>query len=497
MHSVKRRTFLKTAAFASVGTAFIPDHWLRAAAEKAARKKYNVLFLMADDARPWFGCYGASEMKTPHIDKLAAKSVRFQHAYCQYPVCNPSRTSMLTGRYPNTTRMVFNGIHHFRDIHPDWVTLPQYFRQQGYVTANAGKLFHGRAQDPASWTEWIADYVPAEHRKPNEPVSDVSAEDGTVAHQPRFRVLENNGESAVDYWIADSGMKLLRKYRDQPFFIGVGFHAPHASPTAARRFYDMYPLESMKLPPDFATKPTVPPDCPPTMLPKTNDVFYMEAENSEAAAKEVLRGYHAAVSNVDWNLGRVLDELEKLGLADNTIVIFTADHGYHNGEKGRWGKTTVFEVAQRVPLLVHIPGMERDQNSMRPVQLLDLYPTLCALCDLPIPPGLQGNSLDPLIKNPTADWPHPACSMSRTQGPLGYTVRTERYRYAEWQEGKGGSVLFDHKNDPNETTNLAHLESHAEVVKEMKRHLKNAFGDMPSQIPAVDPVFVPKNLKKS
>lgn len=468
-----------------------------AAAGPKAAPKYNVLILMADDARPWLGCYGDPEVKTPNIDRFSAKAVRFDQAFCQYPVCNPSRTSMLTGRYPNKTRMITNGIHHFRDIHPDWVTLPQYFKDHGYATINAGKLFHGRAQDLESWTEWIADQVPASARKGNEPISDVD-ESGTVAAQPRFRVLEGNGESGVDYWIADNGIKLLQKYRDQPFLLAVGFHAPHASPTAAKRFYDLYPLETRKLPPDFATKPTVPAGCPDFMLPKTNDVFYMKIENTPEEAKEVIRGYQAATSNVDWNIGRVLDELERLGLAEKTIVIVTSDHGYHNGEKGRWGKTSAFDVSLRVPLLVYVPGGgARGQASARTVELLDLYPTLADLCGLPPPAGVQGQSFSALLQDPAMDWPHAAFSMARTGGPIGYTVRTERYRYAEWGHGQQGAALFDHTLDPNETVNLVTKPELAPIVAEMRDRLKTAFeDDMPAQIPAVDPVYVPQHLQK-
>jgi arylsulfatase A-like enzyme len=495
---VGRREFLQTTALGAAAAVARPA-WAAGAAPAKRARPYNVLLLMADDARPWFGCYGVSEMKTPNIDRLAAGSVLFDHAYCQYPVCNPSRTSMLTGRYPNKTRQVLNGIHHFRDIHPDWVTLPQHFKQYGYATANSGKIFHGLAQDHASWTEWVADYVPEHARRGRVPVTDAPGEDGKVAPQPRYRVLEGNGEEGPDYWIAESGIKFLNKYKDRPFFIAVGLHAPHAAPTAARRFYDLYPLADMKLPRDFATRPTVPPGCPDFMLPATNDVFYMKVENTPEEAKEVIRGYHAAVSNADWNLGRVLDALARLGLAENTIVVFTADHGYHNGEKGRWGKTTVFEVAQRVPLIVRVPGGGGNgRGCQRTVQHLDLYPTLCELCGLPQPAGLQGHSLASLLADPKAAWAHPACGMSRTGGPLGYTVRTERYRYAEWDGGKTGSVLFDHASDPLETINLASTTAHASTVAEMKRLLAVAFeNDMPSRIPATEPKYVPAHKSKA
>ena len=448
-----------------------------------AKKPFNVLFLMADDWRPEIGCYGSPGMLTPNIDKLAAGGVRFEHAYCQFPVCNPSRASMLTGQYPNATGVVFNGTK-LRDLHPDWITLPQYFLQHGYVTANSGKLFHGKIPDPPSWTEQIEEHVPREFRRAAaKSPADAGDDEGSGPAGVKFIMLEGDGQSDKDYHIASDGIQLLEKYKDQRFFIGVGFHRPHAIPTAPKRFYDLYDAAKMQLPPDFAPRPTLPAEIPAVALPKENDT-YMNSDTSPETAREVIRAYRASASWTDWNMGRVLDALERLGLADSTIVVFAGDHGYHNGEKGRWGKTTVFEIALRVPLIIRVPGAAGNgKASPRLVQLLDLYPTLCKLCGLAPPSDLPGHSLVTLLNSPDSVWPWPACSMAKTGGgPIGYSVRTEKWHYAEWNGGKDGAVLFDPQADPHEVKNLAGDSNQQAVIAEMKSILAKTFGTMPPRI---------------
>jgi arylsulfatase A-like enzyme len=457
----------------------------------AEQKRWNVLLLMADDWRPEIACYGVEGMHTPNIDRLAERGVRFERAYCQFPVCNPSRASMLTGLYPNATRVVFNGTR-LRDLNPDVVTLPEWFQRHGYVTANAGKCFHGKIPDPQSWTEQVPEEVPREFRRaastaigaglPNSP--DADNDEGGAAGGPKFVVLEGNGESDKDYHIAEAGIRLLEKYGDQTFFIAVGFHRPHAVPTAPRRFYDLYDVEKMPLAADFAPRPTLPAGIPAIALPESNDT-YMEGDTSPDTARAVLRAYRASASWTDWNIGRVLEALERLKLQDNTIVVFVSDHGYHNGEKGRWGKTTVFDIALRTPLIVCMPGAKGNGHAcLRTVQLLDLYPTLADLCGLPKAHGLPGHNLRPLLEDPSAAWSHPAFSMAKTGGgAIGYSCRDERWHYAEWEDGKQ-AVLFDTEADPHETRNLAGDAEQQERIAKMKSQLKNAFGTMPARIPA-------------
>jgi arylsulfatase A-like enzyme len=480
-----RRRLLIGALFGCLGMADTPAI--------GAEEKWNVLLLMADDWRPELACYGVEGMITPNIDRLAAGGVRFERAFCQFPVCNASRSSMLTGHCPNVTKVVFNGSP-LREFHPGCVTLPELFRKHGYVTATAGKIFHGRFPDPPSWDEQLPEEVPAEFRRrardaaaaPSKEKNKDDADDegGGGPAGVKFVMLEGDGESDRDYHIAEGGIRLLEKYQDRPFFIGVGFHRPHAIPTAPRRFYDMYDTAKMPLAVDFAPRPTLAANVTPLALPEENDT-YMQGDTSPETARQVLRAYRASASWTDWNMGRVLDALERLGLAERTIVVFCGDHGYHNGEKGRWGKTTVFDIATRVPLVIRVPGAAGNGKvSPRTVQLLDIYPTLAELCGLPPPSDLQGHSLKPLLANPSAAWPHAAFTMAKTGGhPLAYSVHTERWHYADWGEGKLGAVLYDTVADPHELDNLAADPRYADEIAELKRQLKSAFGSMPSRIP--------------
>ncbi|HWB00222.1 MAG TPA: sulfatase [Pirellulales bacterium] len=480
---------------ASIGIAWAGADLFAAEGPAESPKPWNVLFLSADDWRPDLACYGTPGMITPNLDHLAEGGVRFDRAYCQFPVCNPSRASMLTGCYANQTGVVFNGTR-LRDLHPDWVTLPELFKQHGYVTANAGKIFHGKIPDPQSWTEQVPEAVPREYRRTSAAKTAAANKPGdgddesSGAPGARYVILEGNGESDKDYHIAEAGIRLLEKYKDQPFFIGVGFHRPHAVPTAPQRFYDMYDLAKIPLPVDFAPGPKLPIGIPNVALPESNDTYMSGAEVTPDVAREVIRAYRASASWTDWNMGRVLEALERLGLADRTIVVFHGDHGYHNGEKGRWGKTTVFDIALRVPLIIRAPRFAAaGQACERTVQLIDLYPTLAQLCELPLPTSvptqsIQGHSLVPLLRCPRAAWDHPAFSMAKTGGgPLGYSVCTERWHYAEWNHGEDGAVLFDNLSDPHELKNLADDPKQAERVVEMKKLLEQTFGTMPVRLP--------------
>lgn len=455
-----------------------------AQAEETTQRPPNVLVIFADDLGPRVGSYGDPVARTPALDALARSGVQFNQAFCQFPVCNPSRTSMMTGRYPSTNGIVFNGTHHFRNLHPEYVTLPEYFKKHGYITANSGKLFHGKTQDPQSWTEFIPDGVPPEAKGSNAPVQEIVSEKNGVRTSFKYRALPGDGEGDVDYWIAENGIKLLEKYRDQPFFIGIGFHRPHAIPTAPQRFYDLYDAEKLTLPEDFAETPTPPPGFPSFVLPEKNDTFYVDGPVPPSLARQILRSYYASVSFFDWNVGRVLDALDRLGLRENTIVVLGSDHGYHNGEKGRWGKTTIFDAAEHVPLVIRVPGAAANgQASDRPVQLLDLYPTLAALAKLAPPEGVQGHDLSPLLADPKARWPYPALSMAKTAGnSLAYIARTEDWFYAEWKGGEAGAVLVDRKSDPRQTKNLIDDPALQPVVQQLKTDLAKGFGPMPSSL---------------
>ncbi len=433
----------------------------------AADGKLNVLFIAVDDLRPELACYGNMLVKTPHIDSLAAAGVLFERAYCQFPLCNPSRTSMLAGRHPNSTG-IFDNRSYFRTAHPDWVSLPQFFKNNGYVATRTGKIFHGGIDDTDAWTTGGEARVDQKTRKKQNP-----------ANSDRIVKLEGDGESHGDYRTATRAVQLLEEFAREgeapaepsamPFFLAVGFSKPHSPPTAPARLFDLYDPAKIVLPPDFAAIPAVPPGFPEASVPKRSGDLFIGREASQEEAREVIRAYHASLAFVDTQIGRVLAALDRLKLRDKTVIVFFGDHGYHLGEKGKWSKHgSVFEVAARVPLIVCAPGGAAGKSSPRTVQLLDIYPTLAELCGLTPPARLEGHSLVPLVKDPQAAWTHPAYTVCNNAGARGQSVRTERWRYSEWNGGTAGAVLFDEQADPHEMKNLADDPAHKEIVAEMK-----------------------------
>jgi arylsulfatase A-like enzyme len=434
----------------------------------ATAKKPNVLFLISDDMRPELGCYGHKQVKSPSIDRLAAAGVRFDRAFCQYPLCNPSRTSMLTGRHPTMTGVVDNRTW-FGAAHPDFVSLPKHFKQHGYVTLRTGKIFHGGIDDNDAWTEG------GQARNFTGAKSTRTAPPDRAKQSDRWVVLEGDGEAHADYKTAEQAIQFLRANKDKRFFLACGFLKPHSPPTAPKKYFDMYDPVKVPLPPDFAGKPTVPEGFPKPCLTPNGDLF-IKREATEKEARKMIRAYWASVTWTDWNVGRVLAELKKLGLEENTIIVFWGDHGYHLGEKGKWAKHgSLFDVGTRVPLLIAAPGARGNgKASPRPVQALDIYPTLVELCGLPQPKGLDGHSLKPLLDNPTAKWEHAAFSIfgPNPGKPVGVAVRTERFRYVDY--GSAGAMLLDEDKDPHELKNLVNEPQYAKVREELsalaKRH---------------------------
>lgn len=427
------------------------------ALQAAEPPKLNVLLIAVDDLRPELACYGNKLVQTPQIDSLAAAGVRFERAYCQFPLCNPSRTSLLTGRHPNTTGVFDNSVY-FRTAHPDWVTLPQLFTANGYVAARTGKIFHGGIDDTDAWTIGGEKRVDQKTRPKQNP-----------GNSDRIVKLDGDGESHVDYKTASRAVELLEELKDKPFFLAVGFTKPHSPPTAPAKLFELYDPAKIPLPPDFAAIPTVPPGFPEASVPQRSSDLFIGREASPEEAREVIRAYHASLTFTDTQIGRVLAALDRLKLRDKTVIVFFGDHGYHLGEKGKWPKhNSVFEVAARVPMIMCSPGAAAGKSSPRTVQLLDIYPTLAELCGLTPPTDLQGDNLAPLLKEPEAAWSHPAYTVCTNAGARGQSVRTEKWRYSEWNGGAAGAVLFDEQADPHEMKNLADDPAHKQVVAEMK-----------------------------
>lgn len=481
-----RRDFLGALAAASASAALPAP--LRADHRPSSRKP-NVLFLMSDDMRVELGCYHSRfHAQTPNLDALARQGVRFDRNYCQFPLCNPSRASLLTGRHPTRTSVLGNRTD-FRTAHPDWTTLPQLFKQNGYVTVRAGKIFHGGIDDAASWSTTSDSGGPTDDGRgpamghtlaiPRPPIPTpegvlppLPADNARAAYSDRIVVLDGNGEGHGDYHTADHTISNLRRYKDQPFFIACGFVKPHSPPSAPQRFFDLYDADKLELPPDFAPWPTVPPGFPSAAIRKRNADLFIGRGASEAEARQVIRAYLASISWVDWNVGRVLAELDRLGLRENTIIVYVCDHGYQLGEKGKWSKAgSLFEMGTRVPLIIAAPGVAGNGSSCpRIVQSLDIYPTLVELCGLPPQKEIEGASLAELLKTPDAKWDKPAFSIWSEDGQTihGTAVRTEQWRYAEFgRNGAHGAMLFDPQADPFEMNNLANGEKHASIIREL------------------------------
>jgi iduronate 2-sulfatase len=465
------------------------------AADGVPARRPNVLFIISDDLRTELGCYGVTGIKTPNIDALAARSVRFDRACVQYPLCNPERSSLLTGHYPTQTGVMDNR-QWWGYRHPEYISLPRWFKDHGYATITEGKIFHIGIDDTDAWTEGGRPrrYAPdaSEHidaaasGKKAVDARDIDPDEQTPAPtaragSDRIVVLPGDGETYQDYQHATRAIELLKKYAkgDQPFFLACGFTNPHAPPRAPKKFYDLYDVNQIPLPVDYAPHPTVPAGFPAlSVVPRNTDLF-VGRDASEAEAREMKRAYWAATSFMDAQVGRVLAALDELGLRDDTIVVFWGDHGYHLSEKGRWSKAySLFEVALRAPFLIAAPGVTPPHGAVcvRPIETLNLYRTLCDLCGLPVPDTIEGTTLRPLLLDSNLPWDRPAYSVVAYRDVLGRSVRTARWRYSQWVEAEQGEVLFDEVRDPNELTNLATDPRYADTVAELKAMLKNLPG---------------------
>jgi len=443
-------------------TGFLP---IRASVALASPARPNVLFIISDDLRPDLSCYGSS-VETPNLDKLAGRGVRFANAWAQYPLCNPSRTSMLTGRYPTTTGALTNRIY-FRDSYPEMVTLPQLFKNAGYQTLRIGKVFHDSADDPNSWTYGAKRPIGAPVSTKPYPL------DLHRIQSDRIIVLEGDGESHSDFKVADDTIAKLREHAAsrEPFFMTCGFSKPHSPPTAPKKWFDTISVDSISLPADFKPETDPTPEFPAASLTPSGDLF-IGRKATEVQAREMIQAYQASVKWVDWNAGRVLDTLRELGLDKNTIVVFWGDHGYHLGEKGKWSKhSSLFNIGLRVPLILAGPGISEGGTSPRVVQALDIFPTLAELCSLSAPEGIEGHSLVPLLHSPSANWAHPAYAVHYGAGKLHRAVRDERYLYAEFDNGREGAMLIDLKNDLGELKNCIDAEEHRGELLRMKKLL--------------------------
>jgi uncharacterized sulfatase len=454
-----------------------------ALAGPAEARRPNVLFIAVDDLNTALGCYGHPLAHTPNIDRLAARGVRFERAYCQFPLCNPSRASFLTGLRPDSTR-VYDNQRHFREAAPQVVTLPQAFAKQGYFVARIGKLYHygvpgqigtNGLDDPPSWQQVI-----------NPRGRDKEEEDLLVKLTPKlglgaclaYYADEGTDAEHTDGKGAAAAIEWMQQHTKSPFFLAVGFYRPHVPWIAPEKYFARYAPERIKLPPQMESDRRGKPSVALTIDPPNYGL-------SEDQQREAIRAYLASVSFVDAQVGRVLDALEQLGLAKNTIVVFLSDHGWHLGEHGLWQKRTLYEESARVPMILSVPGSQNNGQACDcPAELVDLYPTLVELCQLEDPGHLEGQSLVGHLEHPQQASADEAAftqtQLGSNRSPvMGRTVRTSRWRYTEWDEGRQGRELYDHQSDPHEMTNLANDPAHAEQVAKLHDVLHKQFAAGP------------------
>ncbi len=483
--------------------------WLLLQSSVAAQsaKARNVLFLISDDLNTVLSCYGAPGVRTPNIDRLAKRSVLFRRAYCTFPLCGPSRNSLLTGLYPNSTGIHANSLI-FRQSVPERISLPQAFRQQGWMAGRIGKLYHYNVpnsigtdghDDPGSWE---LELNPAGVDRTKEHPLITSLVPNSFGGMLSWHASENSDEQHTDALLADNADWVLErcaKRPERPFFLAVGFFRPHTPYVAPKRWFDLYPAADMPIVSGLEADLQ---DIPEAAL---QSQVKAQLSMTEQQKREARQAYLACISFLDAQVGKVLDSLERHGLDKNTVIVFTSDHGYHLGEHSLWQKRSLFEESARVPLLICAPGCEQGQVCEAPVSHVDLYPTLTELCGVAQPTGLQGQSLVPMLQDVRSTGRNWALTqVQRGDGGAaakgrqtvsdnrwyGYSLRTPRWRYTEWDGGRKGRELYDHSNDPQELTNLADKQPHAATVAELSALLQTAIaGSLPAdgKIPEVQP----------
>ena len=426
----------------------------------------NVLFIAIDDLNNDLGCYGNPQVKSPNIDRLAARGVRFERAYAQYTLCNPSRASFLSGRRPETTR-IFELQTAPRKAMPESVFLPQLFRQHGYFTARFGKVYHEGRDDKLSWDiSESVEFTDAQERALHQRRYDNPPGQRT----PDWSPLDTPEANTRDARIAQAIAHLIEEKAKagKPFFLAAGLNKPHLPWNVPKSYFSLYRAADIKFQPDL----------PLHTIPSVALMTELFGSPQPASRAEAVAAYYSAITYMDAQVGVLLAQLDRLKLWDNTIVVLFSDHGFHLGDHGGlWAKLTLFEQSARTPLIIAAPqSKQAGKASPRVVELLDLYPTLAKLCNLPAPAGLEGRSLVPLLQQPRANWPHAAYTMvyhevgsDRIEGK---SVRNERWRYTEWEAGRKGVELYDHDRDPREFNNLAAEPRYAKTVRAMKQLLE-------------------------
>lgn len=448
----------------------------------------NVLFIAIDDLRTDLGCYGHEVVRSPNIDTLAARGTLFSRAYCQQAVCNPSRASLLTGLRLDTLN-IWDLPTHFRQRIPDAITLPQSFKNNGYHTQCIGKIFHNWRQDDfkgdaVSWS--VPQFMHYDSHGNDKPMV-AGPLPPNLSKIPKCEIRDVPDNAYFDGRIAEKAVQTLREIRDKPFFLAVGFWKPHSHFNAPKKYWNMYATDEIPA----VENPAPPTSVPAIALHDSREILrsFKDRPNgvpSEREAMALRHGYYANISYMDAQVGKVLQELDRLGLNEKTIILLWSDHGFHLGEHGLWAKTSNFELDARVPLIIASPNHKPGQRTDSIVELLDIYPTLVDLCAIDALQRLAGTTLRPILENPNrkvkdlalTQHPRPAYpAAGENPDAMGYSIRTDRYRYTEWRRFGTPEVLatelYDHARDPNETENIA-----GKASPDLLRRLASSLADV-------------------
>ncbi len=478
-----RRTFLKHLLVGTAAITSLPSLSIRA----QAKKHPNILFIAVDDLRPQLGCYGHPKMQTPNMDKLAAKGTLFERAYCQVAVCGASRASLLSGLRPTPDRFK-TYLDRVTEQAPGITSLPMYLRQNNYYTISNGKIYHHRDDDIHAWSEepWrVGAALGGEHRwlRPeNQEIHQKNQQrsketgDKKNSRGPAYEWADVPDDRYPDDVMVTKSIQDLERLKemDQPFFLATGFVRPHLPFNAPKRFWDLYDHKEIKIPDNYFH----PKGAPDVALHNFGELrAYHEipptGSVSDDTARNLIHGYYASTSFVDYEIGRLLKALDDFDLRDNTIIILWGDHGWQLGEHAMWCKHCNFETSTHVPMLIHAPGFPNNNRSRALVEFVDIYPTLCELTGLPLPPHLQGTSFVPLLQDPDVPWKQAAFS----RWGHGWSIRTDRYRYTEWRQN--GEVtdrmLYDHQIDPGENENISEKEENAVLVNRLSSMLNKGW----------------------
>lgn len=432
-----------------------------------AQKKPNILFIAVDDLKPTLGCYEDKLAITPNIDSLAEQGTTFKKTYCQWPVCGGSRASLMTGLYPESTG-VMDLKTKMRDVNPDLLTLPQHFANNGYTTAGVGKIYDPRCVDnkndldKPSWTI---------------PFTKLQFKNMKDKNNKRFAdSIACKDKEMTDGQIAEKGITLMQSLaaEKKPFFLAVGFKKPHLPFIAPKKYWDLYkrdqfPIHNFQKKSKFATKFNWHDSHELRSYKEVPKVF------DEAFQKETMHGYYACVSFIDAQVGKLIQQLKNLKLEKNTIIVFWGDHGFQLGDHGMWGKHTNLEQASIVPLIIKVPGQKSAIKVNSTAGLIDIFPTLAEASGLAIPNSVQGKSLLPIITQEQEKVREGIITTFNSKGSLGYSFRTERYRYIEWINKKGtieAIDLYDYEKDPQERVNIAQNPENKKLIQQLAASLR-------------------------